>query len=361
MPFDFQNLKYDRHYYIVAYYVGQEGNLDNGGLWINDHQYKPNIGILYWKNNGALTAVANKAVYTTPATACGVYLDRTTVKTMRVGANPNTIYVFSEGTTLPNIVGGRGNFVQGTQADTVIIRSDNYFYSPVRFNAAHAIFRHTFPEDTDGSRWQTITTPFQPQALMIDGEEVPLNDEANHFWIYEFYALDDQGNPMFEPVTELRGETPYIIAGDYKMAGLTLEFVAQDVTFGKTDDSKHLVSSPAYNFYGTALQTTHANIYSLNEEGTAFVWNNTTSALSPLGTYFTTSLDDGERLSEIALPAVPQSTDALDFVHVSNGESLPVYDLGGRRVADLPAGHNLRAIGLRPGIYLVGGKKIILK
>ncbi len=359
LPFNFENLKYDRHYYIVAYYVGQEGNLDNGGLWINEHQYKPTPGILYWKPNGTMTAVANKAVFTTPATACGVYMDRTSVKTMRVGSNPNTIYVLTEGTAMPNLIGERGNFVLGTQADSILLQSNYNFFSPVTFTAAHAIFSHTFPDHADGTGWQSVTLPFQAQTVRVDGQEYSLGDEANHFWIYEFYAVDDEGRPVFEPVTELRANTPYLLAADAKMAGRTLEFVGHDVTFDKSDATKCLVSSPAYNFNGSVLQVALGNIYTLNAEGTAFVWTDEAVQLPELGTWFTTSLSDGVRLAEIPLPVVPQSTDAIQLVRtVPASGPQPVYDLTGRRVGSLSAGETLQSLHLRPGVYVVGGKKV---
>ena len=359
LPFNFENLKYDRHYYIVAYYVGQEGNLDNGGLWINEHQYKPSPGILYWKPNGTMTAVANKAVFTTPATACGVYMDRTSVKTMRVGSNPNTIYVLTEGTAMPNLIGERGNFVLGTQADSILLQSNYNFFSPVTFTAANAIFSHTFPDHADGTGWQSVTLPFQAQTVRVDGQEYSLGDEANHFWIYEFYAVDDEGRPVFEPVTELRANTPYLLAADAKMAGRTLEFVGHDVTFDKSDATKCLVSSPAYNFNGSVLQVALGNIYTLNAEGTAFVWTDEAVQLPELGTWFTTSLSDGVRLAEIPLPVVPQSTDAIQLVRaVPAFGPQPVYDLTGRQVGSLSAGETLQSLHLRPGVYVVGGKKV---
>ena len=359
LPFNFENLKYDRHYYIVAYYVGQEGNLDNGGLWINEHQYKPSPGILYWKPNGTMTAVANKAVFTTPATACGVYMDRTSVKTMRVGSNPNTIYVLTEGTAMPNLIGERGNFVLGTQADSILLQSNYNFFSPVTFTAANAVFSHTFPGDADGTGWQSVTLPFQAQTVRVDGQEYSLGDEANHFWIYEFYAVDDEGRPVFEPVTELRANTPYLLAADAKMAGRTLEFVGHDVTFDKSDATKCLVSSPAYNFNGSVLQVALGNIYTLNAEGTAFVWTDEAVQLPELGTWFTTSLSDGVRLAEIPLPVVPQSTDAIQLVRtVPASGPQPVYDLTGRQVGSLSAGETLQSLHLRPGVYVVGGKKV---
>ena len=360
VPFDFENLKYDRHYYIVAYYVGQDGNLDNGGLWINEHQYKPNPGVLYWKPNGALVAVGNKGVFTTPAGACGVLMDKTSVRTMRVGANPNTIYVFTDGTSVPTLVGGRANIVQGARADSVVLQSGHHFFVPSAFTASTAILSHTFPDDADGSGWQALTLPFNVQKLRIDGTEYPLNDEAGHFWLYEFYALGDDGRPQFEPATELRANTPYLIAADATMAGRTLEFVGTDVTFDKTDATKCLVSSPQYSLNGSVLQTTRQQVYVLNDEGTAYQWTDEACQLPALGTWFTTTLADAARLGEIQLPPVPQSTDALTLTaqDAAAAAAQPVFDLSGRRVATLPAGASVASLPLRPGVYIVAGRKV---
>ncbi|MBQ7180708.1 MAG: hypothetical protein IJR87_05380, partial [Bacteroidaceae bacterium] len=359
VPFDFENLKYDRHYYIVAYYVGQDGNLDNGGLWISDHQYKPNPGVLYWKTNGALVAVANKGVFTTPANACGVLMDKTSVKTMRVCTNPNTIYIFTDGTNVPTLVGGRANIVQGTRADSVQLQSGHCFFAPVAFTAATAVLTHTFPDGAAGSGWQALTLPFRAQMLRIDGTEYALNDPANHFWLYEFYALGDDGKPQFEPATELNANTPYLIAADATLAGRTLEFVGTDVTFDKTDDTKCLVSTPQYSLNGSYLQVTRQNVYLLNDEGTAYQWTDESLQMPALGTWFTTTLDEAARLGEIQLPPVPQSTDALQLAAQDAASAVqPVFDLLGRRVATLPVGAAISSLPLSPGVYIVAGRKV---
>ena len=146
------------------------------------------------------------------------------------------------------------------------------------------------------------------------------------------------------------------------MAGRTLEFVGHDVTFDKSDATKCLVSSPAYNFNGSVLQVALGNIYTLNAEGTAFVWTDEAVQLPELGTWFTTSLSDGVRLAEIPLPVVPQSTDAIQLVRTAPASGpQPVYDLTGRRVGSLSADETLQSLHLRPGVYVVGGKKQIFQ
>ena len=360
VSFDFQNLKYDRYYYLVANYIGQDGNLDNGGLWLDDHRYKPTHGILYWRSNGAMAAAENKPVFTTPSTACGVYLDQTNVRTMRTVGNPNAIYVLSEGSDMPSVVGPRCNMVAGLQADSILLDTEHPFFVPVEFSARTAILSHTFPSDTQGSGWQALTLPFRAETVRIDGEEFPLNADTNHFWIYEFAAVDDGGEAIFEPVTELRANTPYIIAADATLAGRTLVFEGRDAVFSQTDLCRYIVSSPTLTMYGSPLQTTKVGIYVLNEEGTAFVWSEEQQEVAPLSGWFTTTLGEGERPDLLPLPAVPQSTDALPTLVASPAaQPQPVYDLSGRRVGTLNAGEDIGRLNLRHGMYIVGGKKVM--
>ncbi len=144
------------------------------------------------------------------------------------------------------------------------------------------------------------------------------------------------------------------------MAGRTLEFVGTDVTFDKTDATKCLVSSPQYSLNGSVLQSTRQQVYVLNDEGTAYQWTDEACQLPALGTWFTTTLADAARLGEIQLPPVPQSTDALTLTaqDAAAVDAQPVFDLSGRRVATLPAGASVASLPLRPGVYIVAGRKV---
>jgi len=356
VPFDFQNLKYDRHYYIVAYYVGQSGYLENGELWNKSHIYKPNLGILYWKSNGTLASLATKSFYSAPSTAYAVLMDKATVKTFRPNSNTNSVYVFTQTATLPNIMTSSNNVVFNGVCDTLNMVSNDYFYTPTTFTARHASFTHTFADTIDGTGWQTIALPFKPQSMKVDDEEVSLNDEAGHIWFYEFYALDGQNNVVFRPVTALSENVPYLIAADATMAGKSLVFSGDSVRIDNSESARLLVTTPLYRFYGFTLATNARGVYRLNETGTAFVYNENSATNKPFEAIFTTTLSETERPAEIPLPAVPQSTSALSPIRpdVQTTGLTPVFNLSGQKVGT-------STDNLKPGIYVIQGRKILIK
>ena len=113
------------------------------------------------------------------------------------------------------------------------------------------------------------------------------------------------GKLFFKQATSLRGGTPYIIAADKTMAGRSLVFRSNDVTFYKTGTDQMVVSSKSYKFHGNTYAPKLKNIYLLNEEGTAFEYTTTAKTLGAMAPYFTTELPDSLRPESIVLPEIP--------------------------------------------------------
>jgi hypothetical protein len=234
----------------------------------------------------------------------------------------------------------------------------------VNFTAKKAEFSYTFPETTDGQRWESVLLPFTPETIMIDSVVCQLNDEAGHFWIYQFDSLDDSDTPVFQPATHLQGELPYLIAADSTLAGKTVVFSSSDVDFYQTGSLMNIINSDAFTHYGTYLQQSRKNVYHMNAEGTAFVFSSTSKTLPPLTTYFTTTLPDEERPDTIFLPAVPKAIEtAIHTVKadVASGEQ-PVYDMMGRRVGMTVVTDGVAQLrGLKPGVYVIAGRKVFVR
>ena len=363
VDFAFENLKYGRHYYIVFKYVTLDSDLSNGGLWIADHQFLVNPGIVYWKNNGTVAGVGAATTFTTPATACGVLFDQVTVPTLRANKNPNTIFAFSDSeVTLPRGVDGLNVVVDGV-ADSVNFTHDYAFYAPCSFTASHATYSYTFPVATDSTLWHGITLPFTATKATIDGVDYEISNEYNHFFVYEFSAIDDDNTPMFSPVKEMRGNASYIIACDSLLYGKTIVFEGDNVVISQTGSTKMVTSSNSYNLYGLTYTSSLTDVYVLNAEGTAYVYSDKAS-LSPLDAYFTTSLSKEARLETITLPEIPKDIPVVDGignlkenVHIGSHD---VYSLSGQKVGVMSNGR-IPSNGLRPGIYVVNGRKIMVK
>ena len=304
VDFSFDGLEENNKYYISASYVGQKGDLGNGGVWdLGGWMMKP--GLALWKNDGTITGKAHANAITVSKTICGVLADCSKAITrMSPNDNPNTIYAFSTNLEIPSTLDSC-NTVLGKHADRINLVSGEPYYVPATFRADSASFTYTFPETENGTGWHAITMPFDATTILVDSVPVELNDTLNHFWIYEFRAQKSNGDIVFAPATKLRSGIPYIIAGDQTMAGRSVVFEALNVPFYKAGTDKMAVTTSDFKFHGNTYAPKVRDSYVLNEEGTAFEYSSTLKTLEPMASYFTTSLPDSVAPTSIILPDVP--------------------------------------------------------
>lgn len=353
--FDFSDLEYGPTYRIQVKVYDRE--VEKGGLW--EHGWECKEGILTWKDNGTLGAMATKTTILTGNAFCALLVDKTNVRRIRPNTNPNTIYALGEDTKAPQGLEGC-NVVTADSAEMISITSGHAYYVPRTLLANKALFSHTFPVEGCSKGWQTFTLPFAADSVSVGGKGMTLNDPNNHFWIYEYAWSGDDGEPIFAPAQQLCGNTPYLIAADSCLAGQTIEFHGADVSIFGTGSTKSVVSSREYSFLGTTLAESKKGIYTLNSDGTAFDYSDNSVTTTPTGAYFTTTLDAGTRLPSIALPAVPKSLDtAIRGVGAaSESGDEAVYSVTGQRVGTAA---QLRDGRLAPGVYVRKGRTILVK
>ena len=325
IDFEFDDVKENNKYYISASFVNHTGTFSNAGVW-DLGGWEVKTGVAQWKNDGILTGRAYASSIPTATNICGVYADCSKkITRMTPNRNPNTIYAFSQNMVVPaNLdTSSVANVVSGAHSRRINLYNSNPYYNPVNFTADSASFTFTFPEIEAGTGWHAFTMPFEADSVFVDDIPVMLDDTLKHFWIYEFAAQGDNGEVIFAPATVLRGNTPYIIAGDTTMAGRSIVFRSLDVPFYKTTLGKMVITSTDYKFHGnTCAPTKMKDIYALNGDGTAFEYVTTSTNLTALVPYFTTSLPEELRLPSIVLPEIPKS--ALHNLVLDETESAPV-------------------------------------
>ena len=334
----FENLSSGYYYRFKAMYGNQDGTLSGGGIW--DYKCEMQDGILNWKTDGTVTGKAYTSSSSTATNICGVLADCSS-KISRLApnrSNPNVIYAFAQDMVIPAIL-DTCNYVSGKEARHIRLVNDKPYFIPVSFQADSATYSYTFPLTENGTGWHAITIPFRADSIYVDSIPVALDDCLKHFWIYEFAAQTSDGQVIFAPATELRGATPYIIAGDATMAGHTIRFRSADVAFYKSGSDKMVISSPAYLFHGTTFSQAVTDSYVLNAEGTAFQYTTAKTTLSPLSSYFTTSLTEEKRPQSIELPdltllraELADREDRIKEISVSPLHKGKTYDLSGREI-----------------------------
>lgn len=302
--FQFGNLNYEDTYHIAV--TNSAASISGGGIW--DHSWVPKAGILYWKNSGLVVGQASKTTYSAPTTAIATYANNISMSRMIANKNPNAIYFFKDCSRIPTGTVTEANMVVDGHANVVNFYSEHPYYVPDNFEADTAFFHYTFPADTENSiAWQAVTLPFDADSISRGEFSYQLNDSLNHFWIYEFSAIDDDGTPIFTPAKELRANTPYIIGCDNLFRGLSITFIGYQQQFYASGSDKMVVSSDTYNMYGSTYQPSMKNVYMINSDGTCFEYVTKATQLPALSSYFTSKLAAEERPSQIILPSVPQS------------------------------------------------------
>ncbi|MBR4643748.1 MAG: C10 family peptidase [Bacteroidaceae bacterium] len=355
VDFNIENLADGYYYRFKAMYGNQDGTLTNGGIW--DWKCEMAAGVLSWKSDGSVTGKASSTSMTTASTVCGFYAASNKISRLTPNKNPNTIYAFAADMQIPSTLDDF-NAVSGGHANHINLVNEQPFFLPISFDADSASFTYTFPETETGTGWHVFTMPFRADSIYLDGVSYSLDDENKPFWIYEFAAEGNKGEVIFAPATELRGGTPYIIAGDITMAGRSIVFCSTNVPFYKSGSDKMAVTSQNYQFRASTLSPKVKDCYMLNAEGTAFEYVTTSTALTALSCYFTTNLPEETRLPSIILPEIPESPDGINSVEREKGIvkgdkfATGVYDLNGRKVTNSQP---------KKGIYIVNGKKVAFK
>ena len=250
-------------------------------------------------------------------------------------SNGNTIYKWvSTSTTQPgNIVFNKGQS-SGTSAgngqtkDLTFVNGGYYVIDGLKgvVTKQSDLLSRSFAKNTIA----TVCAPFSLNAAEVealDGQLYELTDEQNGYLI-------------FSEATTMTALRPYLFVAD-KGGKAFLQFKdksIQNFAFTGTTDTEKLVSHSTTTYYG----------YSQNN----FVQVGTTNGatMRPYRAYFSTTASASARPVDILFGGI---TTQLSNIKAATVESAAVYDLQGRRVQ--PNGR------LQKGIYILNGKKIILK
>ena len=292
-------------------------------------------------------------------------------------SNPNLLlYVKSSDyapATIQNVVvNGTANNIVLTEA-----KSGNNFYCPQNFVAQKISYTHNYQMQTgigEARGWETIALPFDVQTIThaTKGTIKPFaqwksGDAAKPFWLMELTGTG------FVETGSIKAYTPYIISmpnnPQYDSQWLLngkVTFAASSVTVGKTEN----LSQPTFNGRTFIPCLTDMDgemaIYSLNvyndyesnnsgmTEGSMFVWK--LRHIHPFEAYMTST----SSAPQYAFGVFEGMTTGIQTM--VDGRWMKedvVYDLQGRCVQT----SNLKSqtSNLKKGVYIVNGKKLMIK
>ena len=352
--------------YIAYIYNGVKcKNGDIPGETIYGYALNPAIITLNADGTKTVTKPSG-TTFNTPSTALSVDLSGTGITTVSKNSNPNCLYILKTTDTTP---AGLTNVIKfdGTSysADAITLTDSYDFQSPVDFTATTIEF--TFANDrwADGTNgWNTIMLPFNVSEVTANGTAIDWfkssSDTGKQFWLKEFTS-DEVGKVNFSFATAMKANTPYIIAlpGDhwgaaYNLNGKTIKFKGSGTI---TKSGRTTVTAEYYRFVGQTQKDNTENIYCINAAGNKFEQKATGGSLA-FRPYFKADIFD-RTTSSLAIGS-DETTGIKGLTPnpspIGEGSDV-IYDLQGRRIGQWSTLNSQ----LRPGLYIINGKKVILK
>ena len=319
----FENLELNA-YYVMSIIYEAGGDIQDGGL---KQMGRTQAGIVYWQQNKSMMGMAASSTITTPSGALAIDMNGMTgtVKTVRPNNNKNTLYILGANDEMPEGL-ENSNVVKGGKAAQISIVDGQGFYTPTTVMAEKVTYTRTFKPGV----WETVALPFAPQQWPAQSKVLSFAEES------------EDGKALFAETDVMERNVPYLVmvASDGEQT-----FSATDARIASSQNSSMIQATDDYRFIGQTLYTAVQNIFSLNDEGTAFEPVSSLRA-APFRAYFTTTAE----IDKIEVPAGDLSGITQPFTHHPSSTTHHVYDLQGRRVQ-----HPVR------GLYIQGGKKVVVR
>lgn len=245
--------------------------------------------------------------------------------------NPNCIIYTNEGTTVAE---GTENVVVGTSCTKLNLNKSNDISIPYAFTATEASLARSF-----ATGWHSICLPFATTPETLGAEQ------AQAFTAFH-------GNTLtFEKVTAMEANVPYLIYFAKETENISLQnidatvTVPQSVTHGNvTFTGNYEAGRNMEGLYGVA-----------EKDGAQYIMRGGAgSTLGSTGAYFTVS---GSEVNSLHLRLDGIETSISGVQTGQDGQAFDIYTLSGIKVRSQAATTD----GLPKGIYLINGKKHIVK
>lgn len=269
--------------------------------------------------------------------------------------NPNCIYTFAAGASVPAELQGK-NVVVGSTAEKMVITDNEPLVLPCNFTAKQISYTRTFAKGNNGDDkgWETIVLPFAPTSVTVDGAAISwfsnIADSGRKFWLYNFINSID-GTAYFNLAQQFQANTPYLIAVPGNAWGDYYDLTNKAITFTATNapidsQAKAVSRSDYYTLNGSYTEQSFSDGYKLNAEGNFFEHQNY-SSVAPFRAYF--AKPEQTSASRTLRVRFEDSATGISPVKPSTSQSSAVYNLNGQRVNT----------ATNKGLYIINGKKYI--
>lgn len=330
--------------------------------------------VSYSDNNWQVTGIQENAFANCTDLAAVIW--NPTVPFKALVGNPNfLLYVSDE----KYVAWADQNAVVNGKAKTIVLtdaKSGNDFYCPRAFTAEKISYTHNYAMETgitEPKGWETIALPYDVQTIShaSAGKIVPFKtwtteSEEKPFWLYEMTTGG------YQEAAGIKANTPYLISmpnnslylTDYRIVG-KVTFESENVEV-KASDDLHAVKYGDRTFVPNFIHQDDASILALNvnndivtytsaDKGSKFVKG--LRQVNPFEAYMTTT---SNTRSFGVLDGMTTGIKTVRSMVDETAQGVRVYDMRGVLVKDGASMAEARS-GLKPGIYVVQGKKMIIK
>lgn len=213
-------------------------------------------------------------------------------------ANPNTLYYFTNGTTLKDkLIKGVNNMVEGLKSDRITLTDNCDFFVPITFTAKSVSYSRTPVLVSEGDAWETIALPFEVSKTIANGREIDffhsVDDTNKDFWVREF--CEYEGKDMFYGMTEkMEAYVPYLIGFSSSLQGKEVKFEGKNATL--VADCKLVSGSQYYNLIGTMVALEKERIYTIANDGKSFILKDK-ATVTPFHAYINAKYEEDRPIS----------------------------------------------------------------
>lgn len=314
----------------------------------------------------------------------GLY-DLSTVYSIDVSeANPNCLYYLGFLDYVPKGFDSEANIIRNGEASLVTIDSNYDFYCPENFKAKTALFTYTPISESMGPASPVmsqrmsgmITLPFEAQKAWLSGTneyhpESPFYNED--FKIAYLFSVKSDGTIVFRPYPAttpiINWDFPILI---YDIKPSPVVFYSEDVDIRSGRSGGTIAEGEIFEYGLMTTRKAEKYSYSWNCDRNCFCLNEDGATIRPFNVTISkwslqsqTCIDAGwEVYPHEILYINPEETGigSISNLEGNSSQELTVYSLSGQPVGTaIYTNGQIKAEGLKPGLYVAGGRKIVIK
>lgn len=313
----------------------------------------------------------------------GLYYINTVFKIDVTEANPNCLYYIGFLDYVPKGFTSDANIIRENEANMLSIDSNYDFYCPVDFTAKTAFFTYTPVSESRGPASPVmsqrmsgmIRVPFDAQKAWLAGtneyhEDSPFYNED--FKIANQWGLDEDGTIVFWPLTPDAIVSRHFCYLIYDMKPSPLVFYSEDAHIFSSDYGREIVVGHNRSLIRHASRKTRKAekyTYSWNCDKNCFVLNEEGATIRPFNVTVGVCEQFKDTLVDTGLETLPYTIKEPGeggLVSIKSPRRTPedkaIYSISGQRVGTAAyQDGKLCTDGLKPGLYIVGGKKVVVK